>query len=181
MTLEEVKKELLRKAREDAQKIIREGEREKKNIFEKINEKVKKRKEIIDKDTRDLKETLEKKEIATTELNAAKALLEEKKKKIDEVFNKVKEKLASQSKSERKQIIDKLLKKSSEEIDIARIYCNENDKSFINSNKYIKSDISGGLIAENNDKSIRVDYSYEVLLNTIKEEKLSEISKILFV
>ncbi len=181
MTLEEVKKQLLRKARYYAKKIIREREIEKKKIFDKVNEKVGKKKEIIEKDIRDLKETLEKKEISSTELNAAKALLGEKKKQIDEVFEKVKEKLLNQGKSEKKNIIDKLLKKSSEEVEVARIYCNEKDKSLVNSGKYVKADILGGLIAENNDKTIRVDYSYDVLLNTIKEEKLSEISKILFI
>ncbi len=180
MTLEEVKKELLRKAKEDAQKIIKEAQEERKKIFEKIDEKIAKKKELIDQEIKNIKEVLEKKEISSTELNAQKALLEEKKKIIDDVFTKVREKLINQNKDERKRIIEKLINKANEEIKVEKVYCNEKDKNFLPSNKYIKSDIIGGIIAENKDESIRVDYNYDVMLNNVKEEKLAEISKILF-
>ena len=41
-------------------------------------------------------------------------------------------------------------------------------------------DIAGGLVAENKEKTVRVDYSFETLLDGIKENELQNISKILF-
>lgn len=180
MSLEEVKKELIKKAKEDSQKIIKEGEEGKKKIFEKVEEKLEKKKEIVDNDIENLKDVLEKKEISSTELNCQKAILEEKKKIIDDVFEKAKEKLRNQSKDERKNIIDKLISKVEQEIKVEKIYCNDKDKSLVNSGKYQQAEMIGGIIAENKDETIRVDYSYDLLLSNVKEEKLAEISKILF-
>ena len=38
----------------------------------------------------------------------------------------------------------------------------------------------GGIIAENGEKTIRVNYSFETLLESVKEAELQNISKILF-
>ena len=38
----------------------------------------------------------------------------------------------------------------------------------------------GGLIAENKEKTIRVDYRFETMLESIKEKELQGINKLLF-
>ena len=40
--------------------------------------------------------------------------------------------------------------------------------------------MTGGLIAENKDGTVRVDYSFDTMLQTIKENELQSINKVLF-
>ena len=41
-------------------------------------------------------------------------------------------------------------------------------------------DIIGGLIAENKDGTVRVDYGFDTMLQNIKENELQSINKVLF-
>ena len=41
-------------------------------------------------------------------------------------------------------------------------------------------DIVGGIIAENQDETVRVDYSFDSMLQNMEENELQSINKILF-
>ncbi|MEK6876839.1 MAG: V-type ATP synthase subunit E family protein, partial [Nanoarchaeota archaeon] len=62
----------------------------------------------------------------------------------------------------------------------AKVYCNKNDAKLVKGFKAESSDITGGLIAENADGTVRVDYSFDTMLQNVKENELQKISKILF-
>ena len=66
------------------------------------------------------------------------------------------------------------------DIEIAHIYCSSRDAKFIKEFDVQSADIIGGLIAENNERTVRVDYSFETLLQSIKENELQSIRKLLF-
>ena len=81
---------------------------------------------------------------------------------------------------QREECMNKLLDKAKKDIEVAKVYCNKNDAKLVKGFKAEPSDIIGGLIAENADGTVRVDYSFGTMLQNIKENELQKISRILF-
>ena len=106
--------------------------------------------------------------------------LEEKKKAIETVFEKVRENLVSLKAPKRKEHIKRLVEKAKKEIDVKYVYCNKTDKKPMGAIKTQEAEILGGIIAENKKKDVRVDYSYETLLEDIKEKYLQDLGNKLF-
>jgi V/A-type H+-transporting ATPase subunit E len=179
MGLEEVKQEVLEKAREKAESIINEAKAEANKIMDKVKEEIREQEKIINEDTKKRITLMERKDISSAEIDIKKNFLQAKKEVINDVFNRVKEKLKKDSKI-RKELIQRLLKKTESEIKIAKIYCNKQDKSIFKDYNLEFIDILGGFIAENNDATIRINHSFDVILESIKEKELGKIDKILF-
>ena len=118
--------------------------------------------------------------MASAELENKKMLLEAKKELIESVFIEVRKKLASLDDEKRESYIKKLLEKAENDIEVANVYCNKRDLEFLKDFNTEAVDITSGLIAENKDTTIRVDYSFETMLQSIKENELQSINKILF-
>lgn len=180
MGLEEVKEEILNSARSDSGKIIEEAKNEAQQILSKATKRVTEYKNKLKEDKKKLIENLEKMKIAQARSEAKKLILEKKKGIIDTVFEKSKQKLASLSDNEREKYIQKLIEKAKNEMEIVTVYCNKKDKKFLQDFECQETDIIGGVIVENKDRSIRIDYSFETMLDNVKEASLQEISKILF-
>ena len=66
------------------------------------------------------------------------------------------------------------------DIEVAKIYCNKKDLKVLKDFKAEAADITGGLIAENKEGTVRVDYSFDTMLQNIKENELQSINKVLF-
>ncbi|MFC1754733.1 V-type ATP synthase subunit E family protein, partial [Thermoproteota archaeon] len=76
-----------------------------------------------------------------------------------------------------------LVDQAKKEIEVEYVYANRNDQKIIDripGVKFREGDFSGGIIAENKDGSIRVDYSFEELLDSIEKENMQEIAAKLF-
>ena len=74
----------------------------------------------------------------------------------------------------------KLLEKAKNDIEVEKIYCNKKDLKLLKEFNAEAMDMTGGLIAENKDGTVRVDYSFDTMLQTIKENELQSINKVLF-
>jgi len=111
-----------------------------------------------------------------------------KKKAVDKAFSDALKKLEKESSEERKKRFEKILARASKEMSISKVYCNKNHESDINdvlktsraNAKISIVNISGGLILENQEETVSVDYSYETLLQQIRENLLSEVAAKLF-
>lgn len=180
MGLEEVKEEILNSARNDTNKIIEEAKIEAQQILAKATKRISDYNNKLKEDKKKLIENLEKMKIAQARSEAKKLILDKKKEIIDDVFEKAKQKLASLSETKRGEYIQKLIEKAKNEMETATVYCNKKDKQFIGDFNYQETDIIGGVIVENQDGSVRIDYSFETMLNNVKEASLQKISKILF-
>ena len=63
------------------------------------------------------------------------------------------------------------------------VYANQDDRHAVEAKgtvHYKKGDMSGGLIAETEEGDVRVDYTYEEILQDIKEKSLQHLGGILF-
>ncbi len=111
-----------------------------------------------------------------------------KKKAVDKTFSDALKKLEKESSEDRRKRFQRILVKASDEMEVARVYCNklhESDAaeaikaSKINA-KISNINISGGLIIENTEETVSLDYSYETLLQQIRESLLADIAAKLF-
>ena len=180
MGLESVKEEVIRNAKEQSSSMLAEARKEAGRIMKEAEAKVEEMKSKSEADTKKAIDTMKKQELASAELDSRKLVLDAKKQAIEGVISDARKKLEALDEKKRESCIKKLLETSSKEIGVAYVYCGKKDAKFVKDFETINTDIFGGLIAENKEKTIRVDYSFETLLEAIKESELQNISKLLF-
>ena len=180
MGLEAVKEEIIRNAKEQEKALIEEARKGTARIIKEAEDKIQKIKKRSSEETEKAIEAIKKQELASAELENKKRLLDAKKQLIEKVFTEVNKRLERLDKKKREIYIKKLLEKSKNEIEIGHIYCNKRDLEFLKNSNAEAIDIIGGLITENKEKTVRINYSFEAILENIKENELQNINKILF-
>jgi len=115
-------------------------------------------------------ERLRQRMLAEREAVKKDALLKKRRELIEEAVALAEERL----RKERKAYLPKLLTKAERELKVARVYSREKLPGV----EWVQQDIDG-LIAETKDGSVSVDYTFETLLNEIKERSVQEISEVL--
>jgi V/A-type H+/Na+-transporting ATPase subunit E len=177
----QLKKELIDKSENEAEKIIEEA---KAKVLASEREAQAEEKALqikADEDIKNLQDMLEKREIASASLEAKKMGLMAKKELVEKAFEKaVKEIDKRLNEKERKALIEKLLKKAEAEIKIAKVYCNSKDSKFIKGYPTTESKMLGGIIVEDKEGTVIVDYSFETMIEEIKESELTRITEIIF-
>ena len=180
MGLEAVKAEILNNAKMQAAGIIGEARREAGRIARETEKKIGEMMERSEAETKRTLDLIKRQEMASAELENKKTLLEAKKQVIDGVFAEARKKLESLDDRKQEAIIKKLLERAKSDIEIAHVYCSKKDAKFLKDLNAEPINIAGGIIAENRQKTVRVDYSFEIMLQSIKEAELQNISKVLF-
>ncbi len=176
MGLEEVKKEILDNARKQAKKIIDEAEAEKKEILKSANKNISNIKAQFDKDA--VSNIQQYKLMSRAEIGSIekKSKLNLEKELIKEVFDRTKDKLKKSTGKKREELFKALIVNT--KFRYSKAYCAKQDAKLLRNSENV--DIIGGVILENKEGNIRLDLSYETLLESIKQDYLSEIAKILF-
>ena len=175
MSLNEVKKEILNNAEKEANKILKQGEDERKKVLDVVNTRISEIKSELDTE---VNKTLEQyKVFVTAEANSIvkKQRLNMEKELISEVFTKALDNLSNLSKSERSKHVKKLLSQSKE---YSKVYCSEKELSSVKN--ALKIEVLGGVVLEDKSSEVRLDLSYETLMESVKQENLTEVAKILF-
>jgi len=183
MGLEAVKEEIIMHSKGQANSLIAEARKEANKIMKETEKKIEEMKEKSEAETKRILDTIKRQESTSAEMENKKMLLEAKKEIIDLVMSKAKNKLEKLPLDEKRIILENLLKKAQKEIKVKYVYCNKNDIQLVNklcNFPISNSEISGGLILENEDRTVRINLSYESLLDKIKEENLIKIRDILF-
>lgn len=180
MGLETVKEEILNSAKEQSNSLIAEARKEANRIMKETENKIELIKEKSETETKRMLDLIKRQELASAELENKKMLLEAKKQIIESVFVEVKKNLEGLDDKKRENYLKKLLEKAKNEIEVTNVYCNKKDSKFLKGFHIETIDISGGLMAENKERTIRTDYGFDTLLQNIKDNELQSINKILF-
>lgn len=180
MGLEAVKEEIIRSAKQQESALIAEARKEANRIMKEAEAKAEELKARTEAETKKAGEAIKKQALTSAGMEGKKMVLEAKKQVIEAVFSEVQKRLALLDDKKREIYFKKLLEKASQELEAACVYCGKKDLKFAKGFIAESADISGGLIAENKEKTIRVDYSFESLLDIIKEKELQAINKLLF-
>src|SRR3989338_1510896 len=181
MGLEEVRKEIIEKAKREADSLLKEADKESKQLVSETKDRIEEYRKSADVQ-RDLQiASMEKVYSASANASAKSIILEKKKDIISKSFDESGKMIVKQSKQKR--YAENLLRKAEAEIQIGTVYCNKQDVSGISGIKpysVYAENISGGIIAENTDGTVRVDLSFDSILSDIKAKNLHTIAEILF-
>lgn len=180
MGLEAVKEEIIRSARQQESALVAEARKEANKIMKEAEAKTEEMKAISEADAKKAAEAMKRQALASGEMESRKLVLEAKKQVIENVFSEAKKRLEALDDRKREEFMKKLLEKAGKELEVAYIYYSKKDAKFVKGIGVEASPIIGGLIAENKERTIRVDYSFETMLEAIKEKELQNINKLLF-
>jgi len=186
MGLEEVKKEIVDDAQKEADRVIKDGEIEAQKIHSDTLRSIDAYKLSRAEQSKALLEVLEKRELAQAEFDVRKKLLNKKKEFVEQVIESVKEEIKKLPKGEQADCLRILVAQAKKEIDVASLYAHARDVPELKKMKETKGmtiktkEMLGGIIAETADQSISVDYSYEQILEHVKEKSLQEMGSLLF-
>lgn len=180
MGLDEIKQQLINDAKQEAQKIEHETEEQIKKIEEEATKTKNELKAKAQKELHETTEILRKRKIAQTKFESQRKKLNVKKQAIEQTIEETINTVTKMSEQDKTSLLQTLLEMAQQEIEVETVYVNKNDQKLIKFPKVISTEIEGGLIAENKDKTISVNYSIESMLERIKEQKLTQIGEELF-
>ena len=177
MGINEIKKEILDNAKIQAKLILNEAEKEQKEIESAAQARID---EIAQSKAKEAEFEIE----SYRTVSMAEAYSISKKRKLsleaevfEDVLEKAKYKISNLSSKAREAHLSKLLKDTK---GFTKVYCSKKDMELIKKSKPQQMELLGGVMLENSEGNIRQDLSYESMLASLKQEKLAEISKILF-
>ncbi len=185
MGLENVQQNILTTVEQEAEALQAQGRAEGERLKQEAVKKVEAYKLERAEHTKKLSEQLERRETAQAEFDVRKKVLDAKKAITEQAFEQARKTLADQALAKRKSQLKKLLTRARKEIDVGRVYVSSADKKLIKQLVSRSVDVKekkmlGGLIAETSDGTISVNYSFEELLDALKEEYMQEINGVLF-
>ena len=180
MGLESVKEEILESAKAQASSLIAQARKEADRLMKEAEAKCEEIREKTEAQAKITIERLKRQEIAYLELEKKKMILESKKQMVESVFSQAKKSLGELSDKKRESLIKKLLEKVKLDIKPEYFCCNKRDVKFLKGMDAKPAEIIGGLIAEDKERKMIVDYSFETMLESVKDSQLQEISGLLF-
>ena len=121
--------------------------------------------------------------VSSANLEVKRIKLNKRKELLDQVYNKTYESIKSMPASKAENLLSVLIKKH--EADGVRIYSDKNSEAIVKKLSSLSfagniDDSIGGIVLENEDGTVRLDYTYDTILNTIYERSLKQLSDILY-
>ncbi len=187
MPLDRVLQEIQQKGEEEVKRIREEAEREVERILAEAKaeaeEILKRAREEAEKEA----EALRKQEISSVKLEMKRELLNVQKEILEEVFNLLRQRVREMDEETKRKLLKILLERNAANGMI--VYSRSEDEELVKTLiKELKLDISyggnieciGGIVLEDASGDVRINLTFDELVNQIYEQKMSEISKILF-
>lgn len=184
MGLERVIDEIVSIGEEKRRAIISEGEKERKRIVAASREEAESGAKAIETDTERRISLMRQQALSSAELEAKKRILREQNEKLSSVRQEVLRDLSSRSSAELRPMLEKLVKIATKGLSGGVIHCRKQDEAVIAPPSKFKKQpdlkTSGGLIAESEDGSYRIDLTFEALIEDVWNRNVRQIYEILF-
>jgi V/A-type H+/Na+-transporting ATPase subunit E len=185
MGLDDVKKAIEEKTKAEVTAKQQAAQAESSRIINEAKEQIKQKQTEHSVKTKELIEALERKEHAAAQFARKTVVLDEKRKGIDAVYNETLDAVRKLPADERNKLLSALAGGAANAITIGTVRCNSKDvqaigKLFKEAKVVADDNINGGFIADDQDGTVRIDYTYETLLEQVREERMGEITQILF-
>ncbi len=185
MSMGKLAQEILAEADKKASANTAEGMDKSRKIISEAKKQAQAQARKINGQTQKILAEIEQTEMSALSLALNKKTMEAKKAALDEIFESAKKEIASIDKNKRAEIVRELCKKALLELPEGKFaYSNEEDRKAAGAAKGLafKGIIVclGGVIVENSDGSIRVNCTFEEVLEKIKEENIHGIASRVF-
>jgi len=182
--LEKVVEDILRRGEERKREIIALGERERDEQVALTEKQIEESRGRAQKRTDATIAQMEQQELSSAELESKKALLSAQRQVMDELKSMVLADVAHYPEEKRKAIYARLIAQAKKELGECYVYSNAADKSLLTLSKgmSIGGEIGcrGGLVFESKDRSVRLDYRFESMIEEVWGRKMQEIYSGLF-
>ncbi|MDE4908202.1 V-type ATP synthase subunit E [Methanogenium marinum] len=191
MALDAVVGEIRDKGIRESEAIKKEAQTEVSAILAEAQEKVIAIKMAAEEDANRQEGYIMAQEVAAANLSVKRETLNAQKDVLDEVFGRVAADIAALPDEFHRKAIRELCKTAAKELHEGLFYCSERDvhsvEDALSSLKTLSGfslagtkDITGGIIAESNDGTLQLDYSYSTFVSEVWESGLKDASDILF-
>jgi V/A-type H+-transporting ATPase subunit E len=179
MSLNKVVDDILHKGEEKKREIIRLGEKERDEQVLQAGKRIEENRLKEEKKTRSLVAQMEQQELSSAELESKKILLAAQRRALEELKEQALAELAKYPPDKRKKLYSELVAKAKKDLGECYVYSSKDDKALIQLPVGMASggviDCIGGLVFESKDRSIRLDFRFESLLEEVWNKKLQEI------
>ena len=184
MSLEKVVEDILRRGEERKREIISQGERERDELVAQAEKQVAEGRGKAGQRTEAMISQMEQQELSSAELESKKALLAAQRQVMDELRSMVLADVAHYPSEKRKAIYSKLVARARKELGDCYVYSNASDKALLTLPPGMSVagtvECRGGLVFESKDRSVRLDYRFETVVEEVWNGKMQEIYSGLF-
>lgn len=191
MGLEAVLEEIREQGRREVERIGRESQEETTRVLSAAQERAAKIKQAASEEVERQAAYIMNQEVSAANLQVKRELLNTQKELLDQVYIRAKELIAGLPESFHREAITNLLKEAGSQIGDGVVHVNPRDRRLLEEvlaqNPELKTfsvgrdaDIDGGVIVENRDGSLQLDYSYRTFLDMVWESGLKDASDLLF-
>jgi V/A-type H+-transporting ATPase subunit E len=184
MSLDKVVEEILKRGEQRKAEIIREGEKERDEQISLAEKKFEEGRHKSERRNRLLIEQLEQQEASSAELESKKNMLAAERAVMEELRGAVLAELANYSPERRKMLYSKLISSAKNELGECTVYSRKEDRPLLQLSSGVtyggEIDGIGGLVFESKDRSVRLNYRFENLLEDVWNSRIREIHKRLF-
>ena len=182
--MEQVVEDILRKGEEKRREIVSLGESERDaQVHQAEKQAAEERAKALERLSRAIAQ-MEQQELSSAELESKKALLAAQRGVMEDLRQLVLHDLEGYPADKRKKLYAKLVEKAKKELGECLVYSREQDRPLLNlptGMSYAGSiACRGGLVFESKDKSIRLDYRFESMLEDVWNRNMQEIYNRLF-
>jgi V/A-type H+-transporting ATPase subunit E len=181
MALDAVVESILATSKDKVAQITGEADQEVGKILNEARERAAEIKSRKETEVGHTVEAIERREISSANLEVKRAELNVHKDLLEQARTKLLEKLQNLPKKDNEAMLKKLLEPHN--LKEMKVFSNKRDEAFISSlaSKYGGNlDIIGGAVVESNDGALRYDLTYETLAREVFNNRMKEVSRILF-
>ncbi len=176
--------DILRKGEERAQEIIRQGEREQAEQIRSADLETKAGSERARERMEAQIAQLEQHELSSAELESRKMLLSAQREVLEDLRERTLAELAVYPQDEKETLYARLFSKAEGILGDCYVYSNKADNALLKLPPRISNggtiECLGGLVFESKDRTVRLDYRFETMLEDIWGKKMNEIYTQLF-
>ncbi len=185
MTLDNVAREIVAQARQQAAETEAQAQTERARILEKAKADARAEEERLARETAEITAELRQIERSGVHLAVHKARMQTKKDVLDDLFDNVRAEITALDAATREKLVSSLCQQALSELPDAKFaFANETDATAVKKNKALAFSgtlpIEGGVIVENEERNIRVNKTFEQILHKIREDQLHEVAQRVF-
>ncbi|MFB6253892.1 MAG: V-type ATP synthase subunit E [Halobacteriaceae archaeon] len=189
MSLETVVEDIRNEAKERRKEILEEAEQEANEILEEAKKDAAETLASAEEEVSEEIEQEREQRLSSAKLEAKQMRLEARRDALDEVKEAIEERIAALEGDERRELTQELIETASDEFDEeAIVYGREEDTELLQSILTDYDDLSyggtreclGGVIVEGEQSRVRINNTFDSILEEVWEDNLKDVSDILF-
>jgi V/A-type H+/Na+-transporting ATPase subunit E len=184
MALDKVANDILENAAKEADQRIQGAEKERAKILLETDQKIEKMRKSEEKELQDALTRMRRQELSSAELEAKKIVLNKRKDILNRTFEEMLRELSTMEPKEKSGLYKKILADGKKVIHKPKVFIPKGEADLLaglrGCESLTETEMGPGLILESEDGSVRLDYRFKTILESIWDRELKSISNTLF-